>query len=194
VLADLIALMSSLMRYWGSVKRLWILRHNIIVQPHARVVEQAGRQHGKTRNQLLVFFMITHPLCLRLIARLHVSLQRVFLCILWTHSSPHSIHFYLPLQKKRTIPIARVPPVSKCRGDKIMKTPVGWINSALVETFGSRHVLLEKCYSPSQLYVASGVHKDQSDFEIVVMDCILSRTIKIQKLKRKRQRNLLTRR
>ncbi|KAI2503991.1 hypothetical protein MHU86_10488 [Fragilaria crotonensis] len=97
--------------------------------------------------------------------------------------------FIPPPPKKGTQRIMHSPPV-KC-GDKIMKTPVDWIHSALVETFGSGHVSLEKCYSPSQLYEASGARKGQSDFEIVVMDCILSRTIKIHKVKGKKAAKLV---
>ena len=71
--------------------------------------------------------------------------------------------------------------------EKIMKTPVDWITSALEHTFGSQHVSLARCNSPSQIYDTSG----ESDFEIVVMDCVLARTIKLNKVKRKKAAKLL---
>jgi hypothetical protein len=87
--------------------------------------------------------------------------------------------FVPPPPKKGTQLSSFAPPV-KYR-EKIMKTPIDRITLALVQTFGSNHVSLTKCFSPAQIHDASG-GKSKSDLDIVVMDCILAWTIKIHKV------------
>ena len=115
-------------------------------------------------------------------------------CVVAKSLPSHSVEPFLsafnlclpPPPKKGTH--ALVPPVSSGE-NKIMKTPVEWITLALEYTFGSRHVSFEKCYSPAQVY--NGAAKCRSDFEIVVMDCILARTVKMHKVKRKKSAKLV---
>jgi hypothetical protein len=112
-------------------------------------------------------------------ARLQVSLQRAFLCILSPHSLRRSTWLYRTLRKKGT----QAPPVKY--GEKIITNPIDWITSVLVQMFGSKHVSLTKCNSPAKINDTSG-GKSKLDLDIVVMDCILARSIKIHKVKRRK--------
>ncbi|KAI2508620.1 hypothetical protein MHU86_5803 [Fragilaria crotonensis] len=94
--------------------------------------------------------------------------------------------FVPPPPKKGTKPSLLSQPV--VYREKIMKTPVDWITSALEHTFGLQHVSFSRCNSPAQIYDASD---GESNFEIVVMDCVLARTIKLHKVKRKKAAKLL---
>ena len=57
--------------------------------------------------------------------------------------------------------------------DKICKTPVEWVDSALKHAFGNEYVMLRRCQHPAEMYSHGESH---SDLDLVVMDCVLSRS------------------
>ena len=61
-------------------------------------------------------------------------------------------------------PSEMTPPVS-C--DKICKTPVDWVDSALRHAFGKEYVMLKHCQHPDEMYSNGESH---SDLDLVVMD------------------------
>lgn len=96
---------------------------------------------------------------------------------------------YHPLQKRAGTKPKTLAPIIEY-GEKIMKTPVDWITLALERTFGSQHVSVTKCHSPAHIYDTSG-GRSKSDLDIVVMDCVLARTIRICRARRRKTAILL---
>ena len=76
-----------------------------------------------------------------------------------------------------TTPVSHPPDWrSSFRGQKICKTPINWVDSALKHAFGNEYVMLKHCKHPDDLYSNGESH---SDLDIVVMDCVLSRNGRI---------------
>ena len=62
------------------------------------------------------------------------------------------------------------------------KTPIEWIDSALKQAFGDEYVMLKRCIHPIEMYGHGETH---SDMDVVVMDCVLSRSNQINNVKNK---------
>jgi hypothetical protein len=67
--------------------------------------------------------------------------------------------------------------------EKVCKTPVEWLDFSLWSSFGKEHVALTLCYKPSDVYDAHE-GKTFGDLDIVVIDCILPRTVRLHKVRR----------
>ena len=96
---------------------------------------------------------------------------------------------FVPPPPKKGLKPKTLAPIVQYR-EKIMKTPVDWITSALERTFGSQHVSVTKCHSAAHIYDTSG-GRSKSDLDIVVMDCVLARTIRIRRARRRKTAILL---
>ena len=75
--------------------------------------------------------------------------------------------------------------------ETVIKAPVKMIDNALREVFGDKFVNFKRCYIPSELYEHNVQGRTDSDLDIVVMDCILARTDKPPKIKRKHSAKLV---
>lgn len=69
--------------------------------------------------------------------------------------------------------------------ETVIKTPVKMIDNALRKVFGDKFVTFKRCFVPADLYNHDVDGRTDSDLDIVVMDCILARTDKPPKVKRK---------
>ena len=71
------------------------------------------------------------------------------------------------------LPMAPAPAAFPFENEKVGKTPIAWIDSSLKHAFGNEYVMLGRCQHPDDMYSRGVSH---SDLDIVVMDCILSRS------------------
>ncbi|KAI2509309.1 hypothetical protein MHU86_5062 [Fragilaria crotonensis] len=71
-----------------------------------------------------------------------------------------------------------------CNDDeKVCKTPVEWVDFSLRSSFGKEHVTLTRCNKSSNVYDAHE-GKTFGDLDIVEIDCILARTVRLHKVRR----------
>jgi hypothetical protein len=59
--------------------------------------------------------------------------------------------------------------------DVIVKTPVKLLDSSLRSVFGDEFVSVSRCYAPTDVYKVKDAPFCNSDFDIIVVDCILAR-------------------
>ena len=156
-----------------------------------RIARFRAKTEGQNNPHAPVLFFRNHSS--RCLAS-HNQLADVISKCLPLHSVHTFLDFFRTHRREELESLAKKgtpQPSMRLTDECIIKTPVRWIDSSIRATFGNNAVTLNRCYVPADVYCSSAAESTYSDLEIVVVDCILARTIRKIKVKRRRRAKLV---